>query len=390
MARDADDFLGLLECGEIEEVNLQVLFIALDAVLLLVANLRDATFDGIAFNEYFIDAVKVTACDEPVGLFEEFVNRIADGNELIDVGLRHGIEVVVHVFQARFKHAFETVDDLRDAVASEVEPGVFLHSLHVVNLSHAEDFFSSVAFPDSFFFINFVVCGAQFLHVVVHESLADVPEGRAGEDEDIALSGSNVSGKEFPNHGFVVCADNLAEERVHSFFFAFLFEPAVVADDDKCHECDHEHHGDDSSEVVEHGDEEADDEGCAGGDEPSTDDGDDAGDAIDCCFASPSPVCERRTHGNHEGDVGGGEGETEGGTDDDEQTRQDEVDGSTNFVEGGSFFKHDGFLFESFVNPVGEALRNETVHGGGDGQHASHGSSCDFGGTENFFSFVLA
>ena len=389
MARDAHELLALLKGGEIEEGGADVAVFLLDAILLLMAHLGDVALDGVAFDEEFLGLGEVAGLDHLVGLLKETVDVVADGDELVDVCLGHGVEVVVDVFDAGLEHTLEAVDHLGDAVATEMEPGVLLDGEEIVNLTHTDDFLSSIALPDGFLVLDGVGSGAEIPDVLVHEALRDVAEGGAGEEDGVALRTAYVLAEEFPGFGLVVAAHELAEEGVDGFLFGFFLELPVVVDDDGGYGAHDEEHGDESTEMVDRGDDEAEDEGCTCRDEPSTDDGDDAGDAIDCRFASPGTVCEGGTHGDHEGHVGRGEGKLEGCSDNDEEAGEHEVDGGAHEVEGGSVFEFDVLIVETGVDPALDGGRNVFHDGVGRVEHGTHGAAGDPGGGEDFFAIVL-
>ena len=149
---------------------------------------------------------------------------------------------------------------------------------------------------------------SQFFHVLMHQSLGDAVEGGAGEVKDVALRTTYVFQQQFPRFLFVVRAYQLAEQRVDIVLLAFLLELTVVVDNDSRNHAHHQYHGDEAAEMVGGGNQEADDEGGSGGDKPTTDNRNHTGDAVNCCFATPGTVGQRRTHGNHEGYISGGEG----------------------------------------------------------------------------------
>ena len=93
-------------------------------------------------------------------------------------------------------------------------------------------------------------------------------------------------------------------------------------------------------------DDEGDQESAQRRDEPPGDDGHDARDAVHGAFAAPCAVCERRTHGYHEADIGGRKGEFERGGYGDQHGRGREVDRSAYHVVGGAAM-FDVLVFET-------------------------------------------
>ena len=85
----------------------------------------------------------------------------------------------------------------------------------------------------------------------------------------------------------------------------------------------------------------------ASGDEPSTDDRQNSRDAEHCALAAPCAVGKRRTHGHHEGDVGGGEWQLICCAHYDEHRSQHEVDGGSHHVERSPIFKYHFFFMEA-------------------------------------------
>ena len=104
--------------------------------------------------------------------------------------------------------------------------------------------------------------------------------------------------------------------------------------------------------------------GCeshTGCDKPSTDD------TQHTCYAeygtltAPGFVGKRRTHGYHEGNVGGRERQLEVGTDGDKHGSQYQVDGCANHVEGSAFLQLYIVLVEAAVDPLLQRLGHEAV-----------------------------
>ena len=113
----------------------------------------------------------------------------------------------------------------------------------------------------------------------------------------------DIHEKQRPGLSFVLSGDDCLEKSVDPVFgIVFLAEPPVTADnkeDGKSGE--QEHHP--MPTVVHCGDyDSGSDEGCAGSQEPTTDDGNHARDAEHRALAPPCSVGEGGTHRNHEGD----------------------------------------------------------------------------------------
>lgn len=137
--------------------------------------------------------------------------------------------------------------------------------------------------------------------------------------------------------------------------------------DEKCTADDY--HDDDAPEAtVGHGDshQERSQAGSDGGDEPTAHHGEHAGDAVYSRVAPPCAVCQRGTHGHHEGDIGSGKRQLHGGGHGDEQGRNGEVDGAAYLV-----IQRTAFLLR---RQRSEAFGNKFRHGfRGDGGDESEG-----------------
>ena len=217
-------------------------------------------------------------------------------------------EVIVHVFQARLRHADETVANLQERVVNQMEGCAQFHSRQCrLGASEAEGFSATQVFQCSFGLSQFSLRVAQRFEVLFFQRVGSFgPEfGKVFKNSchahvDVALK-----------HGDDECAirdvPHLSEEHVallHEFFL-LLCEFFLAANDGKDACCDDEDNDDDASEVHGGRYEEGEGESDARCDEPTADDGQHAGDAEHCTFSAPSSVRERRTHGNHESDEGG-------------------------------------------------------------------------------------
>lgn len=74
----------------------------------------------------------------------------------------------------------------------------------------------------------------------------------------------------------------------------------------------------------------------------------------DSIFQLFIPPLRQGTHGDHEGDVGGGKWEFERGAQGDEQTSEDEVYGGANHVESGTFWQFGICGIEALIDPTCE------------------------------------
>ena len=71
------------------------------------------------------------AGDELMHLSDVVNDAVADGLELLTVGRRDGVEVVIHVLEADLRRALESVDHLQAGIGPEVEPHVALQYILV-------------------------------------------------------------------------------------------------------------------------------------------------------------------------------------------------------------------------------------------------------------------
>ena len=79
VAHHADKLLCFLERTEIEQINLDIAVFLLDAVLLLVAQLRDVRLEGIAFNQEGIAVLEIAGTYHLGRCFHHLVHCSCDG-----------------------------------------------------------------------------------------------------------------------------------------------------------------------------------------------------------------------------------------------------------------------------------------------------------------------
>ena len=128
--------------------------------------------------------------------------------------------------------------------------------------------------------------------------------------ENLILRVGNVLAEHAPALLLVLTAHQLAEECIHVFaFLLFLLKLTVVVDEHKGYDAHHTHHGDNATEIVQISNGETEKECRTRRNKPASDNSNYACNAINCRFASPSSVCEARTHRNHEGYVSRREGQ---------------------------------------------------------------------------------
>ena len=129
VAHHADKLLCFLERTEIEQINLDIAVFLLNAVLLFMAQLRDMRLEGIAFYQQGIAVLEITSANHLSRGFHDLVHLTCNGKELVDIFLWQGIEVVIYVLHARLEHTFQAIDNLREVVATQMEPGILLYGL---------------------------------------------------------------------------------------------------------------------------------------------------------------------------------------------------------------------------------------------------------------------
>lgn len=152
----ADELLCFLQGVKVQERHLDIAVFPLDSVLLCVTDLRDTAFHGVSFHKEAVHIGKITCRYGGLCALNQPVDIVTYGCKFVNVLFRHRIEVVVYMFHAGFKHTFQTVDDLRATVATEMEPSVFFDGLQMVDFAHTENLLPTIAFPDALFFFDLV------------------------------------------------------------------------------------------------------------------------------------------------------------------------------------------------------------------------------------------
>ena len=102
VTRIGDDFLGLLQCTQIEERDFEAGLIILDALEKRMTDGRNVALEGVAFYEELIALREVVLIDTLLYSFEKVVSALDDGGVFFDVSSRKRVEVVVYVFENRF------------------------------------------------------------------------------------------------------------------------------------------------------------------------------------------------------------------------------------------------------------------------------------------------
>ena len=102
MTRIGDDFLGLLQCTEVEERDFEAGLIILDALEKRMTDGRNVALEGVAFYEELIALREVVLIDTLLYSFEKVVSALDDRGVFFDVSGRKRVEVVVYVFENRF------------------------------------------------------------------------------------------------------------------------------------------------------------------------------------------------------------------------------------------------------------------------------------------------
>ena len=102
VTRIGDDFLGLLQCTQVEERDFEAGLIILDALEKRMTDGRNVALEGVAFYEELIALREVVLIDTLLYSFEKVVSALDDGGVFFDVSGRKRVEVVVYVFENRF------------------------------------------------------------------------------------------------------------------------------------------------------------------------------------------------------------------------------------------------------------------------------------------------
>ena len=102
VTRIGDDFLGLLQCTQVEERDFEAGLIILDALEKRMTDGRNVALEGVAFYEELIALREVVLVDTLLYSFEKVVSALDDGGVFFDVSGRKRVEVIVYVFENRF------------------------------------------------------------------------------------------------------------------------------------------------------------------------------------------------------------------------------------------------------------------------------------------------
>ena len=102
VTRIGDDFLGLLQCTQVEERDFEAGLIILDALEKRMTDGRNVALEGVAFYEELIAFREVVLIDALLDSFQKVVGALDDGGVFFDVSGRKRVEVVVYVFENRF------------------------------------------------------------------------------------------------------------------------------------------------------------------------------------------------------------------------------------------------------------------------------------------------
>ena len=130
--------------------------------------------------------------------------------------------------------------------------------------------------------------------------------------EERDLVETYVLGEETPHLLGLLSIEDSDEELIVSIIL-FALEQVIVEEEEEG-DTDEGNHSNEAPEVHDRSDDDRNDEGCTSGDEPSTDHGHNPRETSHGALTSPSAVCQRRTHSDHEGHVGRREGQLHRGT----------------------------------------------------------------------------
>ena len=282
------------------------------------------------------------------------------------------------MFQTRLTHTLEAVNHLSTAVASKVEPRILLHGLYAVNLADAYQLAAAQTLVLLALVLHLVQSLAQRAQVLFYQSVGNVCIVLHGEVDAAAQVLLHMAAEQLPSLILVACALQALEEVVVGQLLLLLAVSNIAAHQQEDGQGNHGTHGHESAVVHDGHHQGTHHEGHTGCEEPSADDTEHTRNAEHGTLAAPGTVGQRRTHGHHEGDVGGGEGKFQRSTQSDEQSGQHEVDRCTHEVES-STVGHDGLvLIEAAVDPRADALGDDADDGigriGGRAHHAAcHG-----------------
>ena len=247
-----DEFLRFLEGVEIEECDFDVGILATEGVLQVVAMSRKARFEVAAFLQQFGGVGEVAGLNGRLNLCEELGGLFGDFCQVFGVFCGKGREIVVNVLLDGFEHTLETIENLRDAVGTEVEPRVFLDRHERINLAHTDDFLTAIAFPHLFGVFEFALSVVDDADIVGAQALRDLREDIARIVEKMAFGFDDVAIEEFPRFLLIARGHHFAEYGVDIFAFGLLLlKLAVVVDEDEDDDGDDAEHGEESAKTID-------------------------------------------------------------------------------------------------------------------------------------------
>lgn len=392
MAQATEHLLRLLDHVEEDRGRLNVDRLLLHAVDDALAIVREARLQALGLLAQALDIliVDLRRRDDRHGVLEYAGDLLLNGVEAEGQFAGSRREVVAHVFAAGVVDAFEAVEHLLHAAVGEEVPGVLLHGEDGVNLAQADDFAATGALELFAGGLNLVGGLTERAVFFLEKTFGYLQEAVDGKLQLIAYAVADVHTQELPALATVLRAAELLEEEVALVGSLRVLKLQVAAHKEVDSHHNGNAHGGERAEVERVGHEITHDEGGACCDEPSTDDAQHTGDAEHGALTTPSAVGERRTHGDHEGDVGGGEGELHAGAESNEQTGEDKVDGCANLVESGAFREHSAVGIEAGVDPAAHGFGDETCDGGCRLLGAAHKDAGHGARAEHLVAFILA
>ena len=189
MAHRGDKLLCFLKSVEVKNFYTQVALFRLHSDHLAVAKRRKRVACLVGFDHKQVGFFEVAVVYHAARFVNSLECHVFYRFEFVNQGLRQRREVVVDMFETGIGNTFQAVNDLRNAVAPEVEPCVLFHSRQVVYLSHSYKFLSPHLFPKALFLVKIVCCAVQSLVIVVLQTVYDLQIVVSRKVENLNLIG---------------------------------------------------------------------------------------------------------------------------------------------------------------------------------------------------------
>ena len=302
----ANDFLRLLQGAHVQIFNLQIVHVPLaDTFLLHLAELRKLSFHFITklphLKGVFIIARLYHATHFAHQLFHLFPNRL----ELFHIFRRHGIEIVVHMFQTRLAHALQAIQTLLAAIAGKMEPRVFLHGLQGIYLAQPHQFLAPDDFPVLPLVVQAVQCAAQDFHVFRNQPVRSLTICVRDIFHHARLVTADMLVQQSPRLVLIIGLCQSRENLVLLHGCHPLLVTPVVPNQHTNNNHHQQDHGHQPAEMDEQRDDKTKEKRSTGRHEPTANHGNDSRHTEYGTLTPPSTIRQRGTHAHHEGHISG-------------------------------------------------------------------------------------